>query len=272
MKTTLLITTYNRPDALELCLMSVLRQTHLPDEILIADDGSTADTKELIDTYRTKFSIPVIHIWHEDKGFRRTVILNRAFLVAKGDYIIQVDGDLILGRHFIADHINFAKEKCIAKGRRVCLSQKETDRLLKEKSLKASIFLQGTTMREHGIRIPLYNQLFSPKEKATGDGVGGGNMAYWKADALAINGYNMDIQGWGPEDWEFAQRLVHFGCKQRKLKFGAIQFHLEHNTYPKQPTEDHLRMVEELKKNKNIRCTNGVEQINNLIEQVKIYE
>ena len=110
------------------------------------------------------------------------------------DYIIQVDGDLILGRHFIADHINFAKEKCIAKGRRVCLSQKETDRLLKEKSLKVSIFLQGTTMREHGIRIPFYNQLFSPKEKATGDGVGGGNMAYWKADALAINGYNMDIQ------------------------------------------------------------------------------
>ena len=97
MKTTLLITTYNRPDALELCLMSILRQTHLPDEVLIADDGSTADTKELIDTYRTKFPIPVIHIWHEDKGFRRTVILNRAFLVAKGNYIIQVDGDLILG-------------------------------------------------------------------------------------------------------------------------------------------------------------------------------
>ena len=128
MKTTLLITTYNRPDALELCLMSVLRQTHLPDEVLIADDGSTADTKELIDTYRTKFPIPVIHIWHEDKGFRRTVIFNRAFLVAKRDYIIQVDGDLILGRHFITDHINFAKEKCIAKGRRVCLSQKETDK------------------------------------------------------------------------------------------------------------------------------------------------
>ena len=81
MKTTLLITTYNRPDALELCLMSVLRQTHLPDELLIADDGSTADTKELIDIYRTKFPIPLIHIWHEDKGFRRTVILNRAFLV-----------------------------------------------------------------------------------------------------------------------------------------------------------------------------------------------
>ena len=218
MKTTLLITTYNRPDALELCLMSVLRQTHLPDELLIADDGSTPDTKELIDNYRAKFPIPLVHIWHEDKGFRRTVILNRAFLVAKGDYIIQVDGDLILEKHFIADHINFAKEKCIAKGRRVCLSQKEQIGYLRKRVSRLLFFFKGTTMREHGIRIPFYNLLFSPKEKATGDGVGGGNMAYWKADALAINGYNMDIQGWGPEDWEFAQRLVHFGCKQRKTK------------------------------------------------------
>lgn len=110
MKTTLLITTYNWPKALELVLYSVLHQHVMPDEVVIADDGSTEETKKLIDRYAEKMPVPVIWVWQEDKGFRRTSILNKAIAKATGDYIIQVDGDVVLSSHFVEDHIEMAQK------------------------------------------------------------------------------------------------------------------------------------------------------------------
>ena len=112
MKTTLLITTYNWPKALELVLYSVLHQHVMPDEVVIADDGSTEETKKLIDRYADKMPVPVIWVWQEDKGFRRTSILNKAIAKATGDYIIQVDGDVVLSSHFVEDHIEMAQKGC----------------------------------------------------------------------------------------------------------------------------------------------------------------
>ena len=93
MTATLIISTYNWPQALELVLLSVLKQTQLPDEIIVADDGSTGETATLIEHFKLKFSKPLIHVWHEDDGFRKSVILNKAIAQAKGEYIIQADGD-----------------------------------------------------------------------------------------------------------------------------------------------------------------------------------
>lgn len=122
MKTTLLITTYNWPKALELVLYSVLHQHVMPDEVVIADDGSTEETKKLIDRYAVKMPVPVIWVWQEDKGFRRTSILNKAIAKATGDYIIQVDGDVVLSSHFVEDHIEMAQKGCFVCGSRVLLS------------------------------------------------------------------------------------------------------------------------------------------------------
>lgn len=101
MKTTLLMTTYNWPQALGMVLASVSRQTVLPDEIVIADDGSTEETKMLIEHFASNFPQPVIHVWQKDLGFRKTAILNKAIAKATGDYIIQIDGDVVLNSHFI---------------------------------------------------------------------------------------------------------------------------------------------------------------------------
>lgn len=95
-KTSLLISTYNWCEALNLCLNSVLRQSQQPDEIVIADDGSREDTKLLIADFSKKSPVPIIHVWHEDIGFRKTIILNKAIAKCSSDYIIQIDGDLIL--------------------------------------------------------------------------------------------------------------------------------------------------------------------------------
>ena len=110
MLVSLLISTYNWKEALSLCLYSAFAQTVKPAEILIADDGSREDTRQLIDEMRAKTDIPIVHVWHEDKGFRLSAIRNRSIEKAKGDYIIQIDGDIILDRHFIADHLELAEK------------------------------------------------------------------------------------------------------------------------------------------------------------------
>src|ERR1044071_7810035 len=106
----LVIATYNWPEALKLVLESVLEQTVMPDEILIADDGSGYSTKLLIDSYRNKFKVPLKHFWHRDNGFQKTLIMNQAIAGTDCDYIVQVDGDIVLNTHFIEDHKKVAEK------------------------------------------------------------------------------------------------------------------------------------------------------------------
>ena len=138
--TSLVIATYNWPQALELCLLSVLKQKQLPDEIVIADDGSGQDTKDLVDQFRTRFSIPIQHIWHPDEGFKLAQIRNKANAAAKGDYLVQVDGDLILHPRYIKDHIAGAKQGHFIGGSRVILSKELSDKIFREKSIELNLF------------------------------------------------------------------------------------------------------------------------------------
>ncbi|MFH1561947.1 MAG: glycosyltransferase [Nitrospirota bacterium] len=126
----LFITTYNWPEALELCLMSVLRQTLTPDEIIIADDGSKEDTQRLIESYTPEFSVPLVHVWQEDKGFRAASIRNKAVAQSRFSYLIFIDGDMILDRNFIGDHLKFAEKNCFLQGSRVLLDKTLSKKVL----------------------------------------------------------------------------------------------------------------------------------------------
>ena len=110
MTVSLLISTYNRPDALFLVLESVRKQSVQPNEIIISDDGSKSDTKIVIDNFKSKNDTIIKHVWHEDKGFRLSEIRNKAIASAKFDYIIQIDGDIILHEKYIENHLRFAKK------------------------------------------------------------------------------------------------------------------------------------------------------------------
>ncbi len=128
----LLIATYNWPEALRQTLASVVHQTILPNEILIADDGSNSSTTQLIESFKANHpTLNVIHVWHEDKGFRLAAIRNKAIGVAVSDYIIQIDGDIILDPHFIADHLSIAARGYFVTGSRLLLGQKITEQLLR---------------------------------------------------------------------------------------------------------------------------------------------
>ncbi len=102
-RVSLLISTYNWERALDLVLIALRAQTVMPDEVLIADDGSTEATRAIVEHHRAQLPIPLVHVWQEDDGFRKGEIINKAIAQATGDYVISIDGDMIMERHFIAD-------------------------------------------------------------------------------------------------------------------------------------------------------------------------
>ncbi|MET3112755.1 glycosyltransferase involved in cell wall biosynthesis [Pedobacter sp. CG_S7] len=262
-KVTLLIATYNWPKALELVFLSVLAQTKMPDEIIIADDGSTEETKAMIEKYACLFSIPVKHIWHEDKGFRLAKIRNKAIAQSSGQYIIQIDGDIILHRHFIQDHINFALPKTFVRASRIYINEQTSNERLKNKLFKINAFSKGISNIFSALRMPILWPLFDEKYKNKGDEryeIHGCNMAFWRSDAIKVNGYNEQFNGWGPEDKEFIARLLNLGLKKRFLKLGAIAFHLYHKESPKTYLKENEKAFKETISLKKVYCKTGINQ------------
>lgn len=241
----LIIATYNRPDALALCIRSALQQSVVPDEIIVADDGSTASTRAIVEKLARKTAVPIQHIWQEDKGFRLSMIRNKAIAVAKGEYIIQADGDIILHRHFIRDHLRFSKENSFVRASRIYLDEAYTNLLITRGKTRVNIFNKGVTNFFSALHIPFIWPIFESGYKNSGDErweIHGCNMAFWKKDVVSINGYNEAFSGWGMEDKELVVRLLNSGCEKRFLKGGGIAFHLFHPVN----TKERLRINEDI--------------------------
>lgn len=258
-KTSLLISTYNWPEALELVLKSVLRQTKLPDEILIADDGSNQKTQTVIYEYKSYFSIPLKHAWHPDEGFRKTIIMNEAVRISTGNYIIQIDGDIILHPEFINDHLQQAAPGYFIKGSRGMLNKALTDKLIATKSTEVELLVKGLGSRINATRMPGLSFLFYGDTKKTND-LRGCNFAFWKDDFIAVNGYNNDLKGWGHEDIELAARLVNAGIKRRQLKMVAVCYHLYHSFNSRQQEDTNYNQYLEAVDKRKIMCINGYRQ------------
>ena len=259
----LIISTYNWPQALELVLRSVAKQTILPNEVIIADDGSTEDTKQLIETLNLHLNLPIKHIWHEDHGFRLAKIRNMAIASSTGDYIIQIDGDIIIHPNFIADHIKFAKPGSFVRASRIYINQETSIEMLNEHTCKINAFSKGITNFFSALRVPFLWRFFEDGYKSKGDEryeIHGANMAYWRKDAISVNGYNEAFNGWGPEDKEFITRLLNAGIKKRFIKLGAVAFHIYHQENPKTFLEENVRIFKDAIKKKSIVIENGINQ------------
>ena len=136
MRISLIISTYNSPEALDVCLRSVLRQTSSPYEVIIADDGSTDSTPEVIDRFTKEAKFPVVHVWQKNEGFRLATIRNKAIARAKGDYIVQIDGDIMLHPEFIADHAAAAVRGHFVCGSRVLIQKELTEKIFADRRIK----------------------------------------------------------------------------------------------------------------------------------------
>lgn len=256
MKITLIISTYNFPVALNLCLDSITRQSVKPDEVVVADDGSSQETASLINSWRERLPMPLKHVWQENKGFRKTIIMNKGFAVCTGDYIIQIDGDIIMHRHFIKDHLRYARQGQFVCGSRSRITEKHTNLLKEGRKLKFSFFRPGLYDRMNALRCRLLTPLFYDY-----DHLRGCNMSFWRDDILAINGYDETITAYGYEDEDVQERLKRIGKKKIFIKFMCIEYHVWH---PEHPTKKDLAQTRKLIDKNNeqnlIRSEKGIAQ------------
>lgn len=243
--TCLIISTYNWPQALELTLLSVLKQVQMPGQIIIADDGSGPETMEVIQRYTSQFPRGLLHIWHEDRGFRLAAIRNKAIAACDRDYIIQIDGDIVLHPQFISDHLRFAEPGRLVQGSRVMVGKRLSKKLLRNREIRIRLFSGGISRRENGLRIPALARylLNRYKNKYPVYFARGANMAFWKQDIIAVNGYNEAFEGWGHEDSDLTLRLLNSGVKKAVLKFCAIAYHLYHTENPSKDTEEQNKTI-----------------------------
>ena len=233
MKISLIITTFNRPDALLIVLQSIERQSQIPYEVIIADDGSDDKTKKIIADFSDQSKLKIIHSFQEDKGFRAAKSRNRAISKAISDYIILVDGDMILHPNFIYDHKKYAQENCFVQGGRVMLSQERTEEVLTSNKISFNFLSKGLKNRKNAIHSNFLSKLFSTKKNFL-RGIKTCNVAFYRKDCIGVNGFNNKFEGWGREDTEFFARLMNAGIKRKTLKFNAIQYHLWHKEVSRQ--------------------------------------
>jgi glycosyltransferase involved in cell wall biosynthesis len=258
MRISLAITTYNWKEALEIVLLSAFGQRLLPDEILIADDGSSDGTADVIDRLRQVAPVPLMLCWQEDKGFRAARSRNLAISASTGDYLIFIDGDMVLHPAFIADHKEAAIKNCFVQGSRVILSALKTKEVLAAKRVAVSFFSSGIENRKNSLRLPLGNAFFSPLSRNL-TGIRTCNFAFWKKDAEAVNGFNEDFVGWGREDSEFAARLLNNGIIRKNLRFAATAYHLFHPPQTRQTLPSNDFLLQTTIDKKLTWCANGLD-------------
>lgn len=259
MRITLVVTTFNRKDALALVLASALAQERPPDELVVADDGSTRDTAEAVAAFAARAPFPVHHAWQEDLGFRAAASRNRAFAAAAGDYLVMVDGDIVLHPAFLADHQRAALPGRFVQGSRVLLSEAASAAALASGRVRFGPCAPGVRNRLNAVRNPLLSRLVS---HAGSDvfRVRSANLACWRSDVLAVNGFDEDFVGWGREDSEFVARLQHSGLTRLHLKLAAIGYHLWHPEASRQALPQNQRILEETLATRRIRCVHGIDR------------
>ena len=255
----LIISTYNWPEALKSCVERIFAQTHLPQEILIADDGSGSRTRETIEQLSRVSPVPLHHIWHADDGFRLSEIRNKAIAQAKYPYIIQIDGDICAESHFIEDHLKMSKPGTFLCGSRVLLSEKLSKRIVHDPNYTWNRLQLPLGYLLNSLRIPILGRFLAARYKRNQlTALRGCNMSFWRADLIKVNGYNNAITGWGSEDAELVIRLHNLGCIKHFLKFMGIAYHIYHPENDKSRLSRNQEVQERALAEKITYITNGI--------------
>jgi glycosyltransferase involved in cell wall biosynthesis len=262
MRLTLLITTFDRPDALACVLKSIRRQTMLPAEIVIADDGSGPATRDVVTRLGSEVHpTPVVHAWQPHDGPRVCRARNMGIAMASGDYVVQIDGDMVLHPEFIADHSRAARPGYWIQGTRILLDERRTRELIEHGPRTFSAFSPGIgfTRRAYALRCPVGATLSRHLANAF-VAIKGCNAGFWRADLERVNGYNEDMTGWGAEDKELAARLVHAGVRHSTLLFAGIAYHLHHEPAPRDRQAANDLILRETLREHRTRCAVGLDQ------------
>jgi glycosyltransferase involved in cell wall biosynthesis len=230
-----IVTTYNREDALDAVLTALSRQSDRGFEVVIADDGSRAPTATLVDSWEARLGVPLRHVWHADRGFRAAEIRNRAILASRGEYCIFLDGDCMARADFVASHRRLAEPGWFVTGNRVLLSPAFTALVLRERR-QPQMWSTGEWIRHRVggrvnrlgavLRLPL-----GPLRKVNARrwrGARSCNLAVWRADLERVDGFDASYCGWGREDSDLLIRLLQGGVRRKDGRFATGVIHLWH--------------------------------------------
>jgi glycosyltransferase involved in cell wall biosynthesis len=259
MRISVAVITYNWPDALELVLRSLASQTELPHEVIVTDDGSQPATRDLLLRLARDYPVRLVHLWQPDDGARMSRARNRAIAAAQGDYVILLDGDMVVERHFVADHRAFAQRGCFAQGSRVLTDARSMQDMLARDPAFPDFLDRGIARRRHTLRLPWLARLFARPGQRQG-GIKSCNMAFWRDDLVRLNGFNEAMTGWGREDTELAVRAFHAGLLRRDLRLGGLAVHLYHRTRKHLIDNPNDRILAQARSNGLVRCERGVQQ------------
>lgn len=261
------ITTYNRSDALLAVLDGLARQTERRFEVIVADDGSREVQRRLILESGVAKSLRLIHVWHPDIGFTASRIRNRGVAAASGSYIVFMDGDCVPEVDFIARHKALAQPGFFVNGSRVLLSPKFTQRVLAGDEqiggrsrlywLKQRLLGHASKLT-HLLRLPdsqrRVERVFSWK------GIRSCNMGVWKADFERVDGFDESFVGWGHEDADFVLRLHNSGVMRKNGYCATEVFHLWHQEASRDKASQNAQLVKERAKTGVIRSALGYSQ------------
>lgn len=267
MKVSVIVTTYNWPEALELVLKALDNQTYKDYEVIVADDGSKSDTQDLINTISESVSYPLVHVWHEDSGFRAAAIRNRAAAKAKGELLIFLDGDSIPFSYFIQRHMSFSEAGFFSAGNRILFRENFTKQILADKSpvyqWKSLKWISLWFSKKINRLLPLITLPDWSFRKYRGHkwrGVRTCNMSCWKKDFYNINGFDESYQGWGREDSDLAIRLINSGVLRKDVRYAIPVLHLWHQENDRAQLEQNDERLNKAIESGKIRADIGLEQ------------
>jgi len=260
-----IISVYNRPDALGAVLRGLSRQTDGNFEVIASDDGSPPSTAAVVQSWKNRIGVPLAHVWHEHRGFRAPEISNRAILKSRGAYCVFLDGDCIPRPGFIAAHRRLAEPGWFVFGNRILMNEVLTTACLQD-GIEPETWTFPDFMRRRAdinrltplISLPL--GVLRKLSSQNWESVRTCNLAAWRSDLDKVNGQEGLYVGWGPHDSDLAVRLIRSGCRRKDGRFATGVLHLAH------PDADRARMKENKLLFEQTLASNRVRAVRGLAE------
>lgn len=267
MRIAVIVTTYNRPDALAAVLQGLLEQTDNHFEVLVADDGSGQDTAAVVQSFQQRAKFALRHVWQEDDGFRAAAIRNRALAACSADYVIFTDGDCVPPSDFVSRHRQLAEAGYFLAGNRVLLSATFTQQVLERKlavhAWGAMRWIKARLCGQINRLLPLLrlpDAAWRKRSPQRWEGVKTCNVSAWREDLIRVNGLDESYTGWGLEDSDLVIRLLRAGVQHKSARFAAPVFHLWHRENPRSTLEENHKRLQAVLQSERIAAEQGVSQ------------